>query len=639
MIAKSEIYNLTKKITDNLFATRPQKDVVYRPCLKNEAVSSKILGEIYVDLKKMYPEAVEGDFAFVTTRIIASRREKVTLRVSGNPEIYLNDKQLYPDEKNQLQMDVETGDMLTFKCTAEGDTFGVGFAISTVFYPGMWACDYLLWVRATMPVPEYYGEDGVSVSKLNSNEIAFPKNTFCQSEIDFADIYSEGEYAFALTYALCDTVYSGAGEAFVNGQKYDGGTIEKGSSLLVRTTRKDGFLLNVGDDGSFGVDFIETNRENAPKWLLLGGFDDGSLPEIQFKKPYNGQFWRLCDGSYLRPYLDTHFYGQWFYALMVGQYGILKAAPLMGEELKEYFISGMTIMADFFDYMRYDTSNFGAPSFLQRSIALADLDSIGTMGMNFCDLYALKPSDGVKHVIDSLYDAMCKNIPRFPDGTFHRETTMWSDDTFMSMPFLSRLGKLTGDKKYFDECICQINGFFKRLFMEDEKLISHIYFLEDEKANRVPWGRGNGWVFITLSEVLERMPDTFAEKKVIIEKFRTFAEGVRAVQDKSGMWHQVLNMPSSYEETSCTGMFALGMLRGVKNGWLDDSYMENVEKAIRGIEANAVDQKGNITGVCRGSQCSYDPSYYAQLGTVVNDDHGTGIILALLAEYYKLIEG
>jgi hypothetical protein len=96
------------------------------------------------------------------------------------------------------------------------------------------------------------------------------------------------------------------------------------------------------------------------------------------------------------------------------------------------------------------------------------------MGMNFCDLYALKPSDEVKHVIDSLYDAMCKNIPRFPDGTFHRETTMWSDDTFMSMPFLSRLGKLTGDKKYFDECICQINGFFKRLFMEDEKLISHI---------------------------------------------------------------------------------------------------------------------------------------------------------------------
>jgi len=241
MINKVEIQKLTKKITDNFFATRPQKDVVYRPCLKNEAVSSKILGEIYVDLKKMYPEAVTGDYAFVTTRIIASRSETVTLRVTGKPEVYLNDEQIYLNEKNELQMHVETGDLLTFKCTAEEDCFGVGFAISTIFYPGMWACDYLLWVRATMPVPEYYGEDGVSISKLNRCDIAFPMGTTDDKNIDFAKIYPNGEYAFALTYALCDTVYNGEGEAFVNGQKYDGAVIKKGSSLIVRANRKDGF--------------------------------------------------------------------------------------------------------------------------------------------------------------------------------------------------------------------------------------------------------------------------------------------------------------------------------------------------------------------------------------------------------------
>ena len=637
MLVKSEIYNLTKKITDNLFATRPKGDVIYRPCIKNDVVSNDILREIYVDLKKMYPDAVAGDYAFVKTRIIASRPEKVALKVNGNVEIYLNDKALSRKDNDVIHMDVKTGDILSFKCIASEDSFGVGFTLSTVFYPGMWACDYLLWLRATMPVEEYYGEDGVSISKLNSDEIAFPNNTSSVEYIDFKSIYPDGNYAFALTYALSDTYYNGEGDAFVNGEKYDGSVIKSGSSLLVRVNRKDNFSLNTGDDSNFGLDFIESNRKNSPKWLLLGGFDEDTIPEIQFTRPYNGQFWRLCDGSYLRPYLDTHFYGQWFYALMVGQYGILKASGMMGEELKEYFVSGMSIMADFFDYMHYDASVFGSPCFLQRSIKLSDLDSIGTMGMNFCDLYSLKPSDTVKHVIDSLYDAMCKNIPRFSDGTFHRETTMWSDDTFMSMPFLARLGKLTGDDKYFEECICQINGFFKRLFMEDEKLISHIYFLEDEKANRVPWGRGNGWVFITLSEVLERMPDSFEEKEDIIRKFRLFAEGIRAVQDESGMWHQVLNMPSSYKETSCTGMFALGMLRGVKNGWLDDSYMEIVENAITAIKNEAVDSDGNVIGVCRGSECSYDPLYYAKLGTVVNDDHGTGIILSLLCEYYKYV--
>ena len=97
--------------------------------------------------------------------------------------------------------------------------------------------------------------------------------------------------------------------------------------------------MNTGDDSNFGIEFIESNRENAPKWLLLGGVDDESLPEIQFKKLYKGQFWRLYDGSYLRPYLDTHFYGQWFYAIMVGCYGLLFAGKTLGrDEYIDYFI-------------------------------------------------------------------------------------------------------------------------------------------------------------------------------------------------------------------------------------------------------------------------------------------------------------
>ena len=38
--------------------------------------------------------------------------------------------------------------------------------------------------------------------------------------------------------------------------------------------------------------------------------------------------------------------------------------------------------------------------------------------------------------------------------------------------------------------------------MEDKKLFSHIYFLKEQTANRIPWGRGNGWVFLSLSDLL-----------------------------------------------------------------------------------------------------------------------------------------
>lgn len=637
MHTKPELYSLIKKISENLFITRPKREVVYRPCIKNDAVSRKILSEISVDLRNIYPDAKIGDYAFVTTRIITSRSSEVILKVSGNPKIYLNENELSADENCNVRINVKTGDILKFKCTANENSFGVGFTLSTVFYPGMWACDYLLWVRATMPVESFYGEDGVAVSKLNGEEIAMPATKRHDGIIDFAKVYDTGKFAFALTYAMVDTFYTGDGEAFVNGKKYDGSVIKKGSTVLVRVKRDESFTLNTGDDKDFGIPFIETSRPNGTAWLLCGGTDDEALPEVQFTKPFNNQFWRFEDGSYLRPYLDTHFYGQWFYALMVGQYGILKAADVCGDAMKQYFTDGMNILAKYFEYMRYDAAVFGSPSFLQRSIKLADLDSIGTIGMNLCELYSIEKKKEIKIVADALYSALENNIPRFEDGTFHRETTMWSDDTFMSLPFLARLGKITNDTKFFDECKTQIDGFFKRLYMENEKLFSHIYFLKDNKPNNVPWGRGNGWVFLALTEVLERLPEDYGSKKDIIKKYQNFAEGIIKSQDRSGMWHQVLNMPSSYEETSCTGMFALGLLRGVKNGWLSEACIENVERAVRAIEHKSIDKDGNIIGVCRGSECSYEASYYAKLKTIVNDDHGTGIILALLSEYYQFL--
>jgi len=135
---------------------------------------------------------------------------------------------------------------------------------------------------------------------------------------------------------------------------------------------------------------------------------------------------------------------------------------------------------------------------------------------------------------------------------------------------------------------------------------------------------------------LERIPEDHTGRCELIKIFREFAEGIREVQDKTGMWHQVLDMPETYQETSCTGMFALGMIRGVKHGWINQSYIENIHLAVNAIIKYALDSEGNVLGVCKGSGCSYEPKYYAQLQTVANDDHGTGIILALLSEYEEL---
>ena len=134
-----------------------------------------------------------------------------------------------------------------------------------------------------------------------------------------------------------------------------------------------------------------------------------------------------------------------------------------------------------------------------------------------------------------------------------------TDDFYMSCLFLVRITRLIGEKKYADKVVAQINGFYERLYMSDKKLFSHIFFPNEGKPNRVPWGRGNGWIAVTLTEILLYLQGEECWEKALLI-YKDFMEGLAAVQDTDGMWHQVLDMQDSYKETSCTGMFLLSKL-------------------------------------------------------------------------------
>ena len=54
---------ILRKIYENMIETRPAKPVRYEPCTLNEYVSDKLVVEL--DFKQIYPEAQDGDFAFM----------------------------------------------------------------------------------------------------------------------------------------------------------------------------------------------------------------------------------------------------------------------------------------------------------------------------------------------------------------------------------------------------------------------------------------------------------------------------------------------------------------------------------------------------------------------------------------------
>ena len=173
--------------------------------------------------------------------------------------------------------------------------------------------------------------------------------------------------------------------------------------------------------------------------------------------------------------------------------------------------------------------------------------------------------------------------------------------------------------------------------MEDKRLFSHIFFLDTEKPSRVPWGRGNGWVFVSVSDILENAPENTKGYGELLSLYREFADGLLARQDGDGLLHQVLDRPDSYAETSCTAMFIIGICRGLRNGWIEgEIYFDAVNRAYNGLMRHKIDRDGAVYGVCMGSGNSDDAEYYMRLGTVDNDDHGTGVILTALSEIERL---
>lgn len=115
-----------------------------------------------------------------------------------------------------------------------------------------------------------------------------------------------------------------------------------------------------------------------------------------------------------------------------------------------------------------------------------------------------------------------------------------------------------------------------------------------------------------------------------------------ALQGKNGLWHQVLDRPDSYEETSCTSMFVYAFARGIRQGWLkgEDAYIQAVRRGWEGLTRISIDNKGNIYGVYRGSGYSFSPLYYKdELGWILNDTHGTGIVMLAGVETLLMING
>jgi unsaturated rhamnogalacturonyl hydrolase len=240
-----------------------------------------------------------------------------------------------------------------------------------------------------------------------------------------------------------------------------------------------------------------------------------------------------------------------------------------------------------------------------------------------------------------VFDYVVNGQERLPDGTFCRpepeDGTVWADDLFMSVPFLLRMARIKGNRALYDEVARQVIRFNGYLCDPGSGLYFHGWYSQRQVNSPVRWGRANGWIAWATSEALLLMPRDHPEYGRIMEIFRGHMKALAGCQDPSGMWHQVLDHPETYPETSCTAMFTLAMARGVRMGWLEEKYMEN---ALRGWAAlqEKIGPDGTVSDICRGTGIGENVDFYEQRDRFDHDPRGLGAMLTAGCEIHLLTD-
>jgi rhamnogalacturonyl hydrolase YesR len=243
--------------------------------------------------------------------------------------------------------------------------------------------------------------------------------------------------------------------------------------------------------------------------------------------------------------------------------------------------------------------------------------------------------------IDLAY--ICEKQVRLPDGTLSRNrplpNSIWLDDLYMSVPALAQMGRLTGDRRYFDDAVRQVVQFSERLFVKEKGLYMHGWIQGMQEHPQFHWGRANGWAAMATVELLSVLPEDHPGRSAVLELFREHARGLVAVQGKNGLWHQLLDRPDTFEETSASAMFVFAIARGINRGWLDAlAYGPMVSVGWNAL-VQKVNAQGQVEGTCVGTGLGWEPVFYAYRPTSVYAAHGYGPMLLAGSEMITLRRG
>jgi unsaturated rhamnogalacturonyl hydrolase len=248
--------------------------------------------------------------------------------------------------------------------------------------------------------------------------------------------------------------------------------------------------------------------------------------------------------------------------------------------------------------------------------------------------------------------------PRTKEGGFWHKLRyphqMWLDGLYMGAPFYAEYSRMTGEIAAFDDIANQFIWMEQHARDEKTGLLYHGW--DESKVQRWSdpvtgqskefWDRAMGWYMVGIVDVLDYFPENHPKRSELIAILNRTANAIAKVQDpKTGLWYQILDKGAkegNYLEASGAAMFMAAMAKGMRLGYLPDTFLPIVKKAMDGFTKTHIetDEKGvtHLKNTCGGAGLGGDPyrdgtyEYYIKEPTRYDDLRGIGMFMQAAIE-------
>ncbi|MEI6350458.1 MAG: glycoside hydrolase family 88 protein [Verrucomicrobiota bacterium] len=246
-------------------------------------------------------------------------------------------------------------------------------------------------------------------------------------------------------------------------------------------------------------------------------------------------------------------------------------------------------------------------------------------------LYLKQQNRAYLAAIRGIADHILDNSPRAPDCTITHAKGwgIWVDSLYYTASPLAHAFEATGDKRYAEEAVRQCLLHAKHLRDEKTGLFHHDKNLSNGQRTPGYWGRGNGWMIMSLVDTLRLVPQETEGYGEVLSIYRSQAEGLLKFQHESGMWRMVPEEPSAPLETSGTTMILFGLAAGINEGWISESNEGSVRRGFKEL-VTWINPQGQLMGSQGVAGCGGWETH--KLSPIGESAYTTGVFFKLMAE-------